>query len=110
MTALPLYHSYTTTTCMNLGTLVASTLLLIPDPRNMEDVLKNITKHKPTHYPGVPAMDVALNTHPDLSKYDVSSIEACISGAAPLPVEVQQRFQELTGARLVEGYGLSETT
>ena len=110
MTALPLYHSYAMTTCMNLGTLIAAALLLIPDPRDMEDVLKSITKHRPTFYPGVPAMYVAINNYPDLSKYDVTSIKACISGAAGLPVEVQQRFQELTGARLVEGYGLSETS
>jgi len=110
MTALPLYHSYAMTTCMNQSTLVGTTLLLIPDPRDLEDVLKNITKHKPTQYPGVPAMYIAINNYPDLSKYDVSSIKACISGAAGLPVEVQQRFQELTGARLVEGYGLSEAT
>jgi long-chain acyl-CoA synthetase len=110
ITALPLYHSYAMTTCMNAGTLIASALLLIPDPRDLEDVLKSITKHKPTLYPGVPAMYVAINNYPDLSKYDVSSIKACLSGAAGLPVEVQQRFQELTGARLVEGYGLSEAS
>jgi long-chain acyl-CoA synthetase len=110
MTALPLYHSYAMTTCMNLGALTASTLLLIPDPRDLEDVLKSITKHKPTLYPGVPAMYVAISNHPELSKYDVSSIKACLSGAAGLPPEVQQRFQELTGARLVEGYGLSEAS
>jgi long-chain acyl-CoA synthetase len=110
ITALPLYHSYAMTTCMNMGTLTASALLLIPDPRDLEDVLKSITKHRPTLYPGVPAMYVAINNYPDLSKYDVSSIKACISGAAGLPVEVQQRFQELTGARLVEGYGLSEAS
>jgi long-chain acyl-CoA synthetase len=110
MTALPLYHSYAMTTCMNLGTLVGVALLLIPDPRDLEDVLKSITKHKPAMYPGVPAMYVAINNYPDLSKYDVSSIRACISGAAGLPVEVQQRFQQLTGARLVEGYGLSEAS
>jgi len=110
MTALPLYHSYAMTTCMNLGALTASTLLLIPDPRDLEDVLKSITKQRPTLYPGVPAMYVAINNHPELSKYDVSSIKACLSGAAGLPPEVQQRFQELTGARLVEGYGLSEAS
>jgi len=110
ITALPLYHSYAMTTCMNLGTLTASALLLIPDPRDLEDVLKSITKQKPTLYPGVPAMYVAINNYPELSKYDVSSIKACISGAAGLPGEVQQRFQELTGARLVEGYGLSEAS
>jgi len=110
MTALPLYHSYAMTTCMNLSTITAGAMLLIPDPRNLEDVLKSITKHKPTQYAGVPAMYVAINNYPDLSKYDVSSIKACISGAAGLPVEVQQRFQQLTGARLVEGYGLSEAS
>jgi long-chain acyl-CoA synthetase len=110
MTALPLYHSYAMTTCMNLSTIIAAAMLLIPNPRDMKDVLKSITKQKPTLYPGVPAMYVAINNHPELSKYDVSSIKACISGAAGLPVEVQQRFQELTGARLVEGYGLSEAS
>ena len=110
LTALPLYHSFAMTTCMNLDTVAGATMLLIPNPRDLEDVLKNITKHKPTFYPGVPAMYVAINNYPDLSKYDVSSIKACVSGAAGLPVEVQKRFQELTGARLVEGYGLSEAT
>jgi long-chain acyl-CoA synthetase len=109
VTALPLYHSYAMTTCMNFGTLVAGALLLIPDPRDLDDVLKSITKHQPTFYAGVPAMYVAIN-NADLSKYDVTSIKACISGAAGLPVEVQQRFQKLTGARLVEGYGLSEAS
>jgi long-chain acyl-CoA synthetase len=110
LTALPLYHSFAMTTCMNMDTLIGAAMLLIPDPRDLDDVLKNITKHKPTFYPGVPAMYVAINNHPDLSKYDVSSIKACVSGAAGLPVEVQKRFQELTGAKLVEGYGLSEAT
>ncbi len=110
VTALPLYHSYAMTTCMNFGTIIAGAMLLIPDPRDLEDVLKSITKHRPTFYAGVPAMYVAINNYPDLSKYDVSSIRACISGAAGLPVEVQQKFQEITGARLVEGYGLSEAS
>ena len=110
LTALPLYHSFAMTTCMNLDTVAGATMLLIPNPRDLEDVLKNITKHKPTYYPGVPAMYVAINNYPDLSKYDVGSIKACVSGAAGLPVEVQKRFQELTGARLAEGYGLSEAS
>ena len=110
MTALPLYHSFAMTTCMNLDTLAGATMLLIPNPRDLEDVLKNITKHKPTFYPGVPAMYVAINNHPDLIKYDVTSIKACVSGAAGLPVEVQKRFEGLTGAKLVEGYGLSEAS
>jgi len=110
LTALPLYHSFAMTTCMNMDTLVGAAMLLVPNPRDLEDVLKNITKHKPTYYPGVPAMYVAINNYPDLSKYDISSIKACVSGAAGLPPEVQKRFQKLTGARLAEGYGLSEAS
>jgi long-chain acyl-CoA synthetase len=110
LTSLPLFHSYGMTTCMNLGILTASSMILIPNPRVMPHILKSINKHHPTLYPGVPAMYVAINNYPEIDEFDLSSIQACISGAAPLPVEVQQKFQELTGARLVEGYGLSEAT
>jgi long-chain acyl-CoA synthetase len=110
LTALPLYHSYGMTCCMNTGALMPGTAILVPDPRDLDDILKTIQKHRPTLYPGVPAMYVAINNHPEASRYDLTSLEACNSGAAPLPVEVQQRFHELTGARLVEGYGLSEAS
>jgi long-chain acyl-CoA synthetase len=110
LATLPLFHSYGMTCCMNAGALAVGTAVLVPDPRDMDDILKTIHKHRPTLYPGVPAMYVAINNHPNVQKYDLSSIEACNSGAAPLPVEVQRRFQELTGARLVEGYGLSEAS
>jgi long-chain acyl-CoA synthetase len=95
---------------MNPGALKACTGILIPDPRDMDDILMSIHKYRPTLYPGVPAMYVAINNHPNVSKYNLKSIKLCISGAAPLPKEVQERFQELTGARLVEGYGLSEAS
>jgi long-chain acyl-CoA synthetase len=110
MTALPLYHSYAMTTCMNQSVYLAGAMLLIPDPRDLPGLMKNINKHHPTLFPGVPTMYVAFNNFPDIDKYDVHSIRACISGAAGLPVEVQKRFQELTGAHLVEGYGLSEAS
>nr|MBC7244846.1 long-chain fatty acid--CoA ligase [Chloroflexota bacterium] len=110
LTALPLYHSYGMTTCMNLGIYAAAALLLIPNPRDIPTLMQNINKHHPTLFPGVPTMYVAFNNFPDLQKYNVKSIRACISGAAGLPVEVQTKFQELTGARLVEGYGLSEAS
>ncbi|MFW6135369.1 MAG: long-chain-fatty-acid--CoA ligase [Chloroflexota bacterium] len=110
LTSLPLFHSYGMTTCMNLAILAASSMILIPNPRVLIHILKSINAHHPTLYPGVPAMYVAINNYPEIEKFDLSSIRACISGAAPLPVEVQQKFQELTGARLVEGYGLSEAT
>jgi long-chain acyl-CoA synthetase len=110
LTALPLYHSYGLTTCMNQSVYLAGAMVLIPDPRDIAGLMKNVSKHRPTLFPGVPTMYVAFNNFPDIDKYDVSSIRACISGAAALPVEVQKRFQELTGARLVEGYGLSEAS
>jgi long-chain acyl-CoA synthetase len=110
LTTLPLYHSYGMTCCMNPGAIVPGTAVLVVDPRDLDDVLKTIDKHKPDFYPGVPALYVAINNHPDVEKYDLSSLKACNSGAAPLPIEVQERFQELTGARLVEGYGLSEAS
>ncbi|MBL7065401.1 MAG: long-chain fatty acid--CoA ligase [Anaerolineae bacterium] len=110
LTSLPLFHCYAMITCMNLGMLLAGSMILIPNPRVLPHILKSINKHRPTLYPGVPALYVSLINHPDINQYDVSSIKACISGAAPLPVEVQQKFQALTGGRLVEGYGLSEAT
>ena len=112
LTALPLYHSYAMTACMNHAVYAGGMMILVPNPRDLEDVLKTIDKEKPTIYPGVPAMYVAINNSPEVAagKYDVSSIQACISGAAGLPVEVQQKFQSLTGGRLVEGYGLSEAS
>jgi long-chain acyl-CoA synthetase len=108
--AIPLFHSYGMTCCMNPGAIMAGTAILIPDPRDMEDILKSIEKYKPSFYPGVPAMYVAINNHPDVKKYDLTSLKFCNSGAAPLPLEVQERFQAITGARLVEGYGLSEAS
>ncbi|MBN1148104.1 MAG: long-chain fatty acid--CoA ligase [Anaerolineales bacterium] len=110
LTTLPLFHSYGMTMCMNASVAAAGNMILILDPRNLKDIFENIHKHRPVYYPGVPAMYVAINNHPDVSKYDLNSIKSCCSGAAPLPVEVQKRFQELTGARLVEGYGLSEAS
>src|SRR5699024_1858649 len=61
-------------------------------------------------FPGAPTIYVGLSNHPDLNKYDLSSIEACISGSAPLPVEIQQKFEQVTGGKLVEGYGLTESS
>jgi len=110
LTALPLFHSFAMTCCMNAAVYLASTMVLIPNPRELHHVLASIVKHRPTLYPGVPTMYVAINNFPGIEHYDLRSIRACVSGAAGLPVEVQQRFMELTGARLIEGYGLSEAS
>jgi long-chain acyl-CoA synthetase len=108
--ALPLYHSYAMTVCMNNAILQKMPMILIPDPRNLEHLLKSIDRHQPTFFPGVPTMYTAVINYPELSKYNIRCIKACLSGAAPLPVEVQTKFQALTRARLIEGYGLSEAT
>jgi len=110
LTAVPLFHSYGMTVCMNSSTYIGSTMVLIPNPRILDHMLKSINKHKPTLFPGVPAMYVSVSSNPDVGKYDVSTIRACISGAAGLPPEVQESFERLTGGKLVEGYGLSEAT
>jgi long-chain acyl-CoA synthetase len=110
LTALPLFHSYGMTTCMNQGVLIGGAMLLISNPRVLIHTLKSINKHRPTMFTGVPAMYVAINNYPEISKFDVSSIKSCISGAAGLPVEVQEKFQAITGGKLVEGYGLSEAS
>lgn len=108
--AIPFFHSYGMVTVMNLGMSMAATIVAIPDPRDQKDVLGSINKYKPTIFPGVPAMYIAINSNPDVAagKYDLTSIRACISGSAPLLLETKRRFEELSGAKLVEGYGLTE--
>jgi long-chain acyl-CoA synthetase len=112
LTALPLTHSYSMTVCMNLSVFGGHTQIIIPNPRDLIHLLNAINIHRPTYFPGVPALYTVINNHPDVQagKYDLKSIKACISGAAGLPVEVQTQFQQITGGRLVEGFGLSETS
>lgn len=107
--ALPFFHVYGMTTVMNLSIMMAAKMVLLPkfDP---EEVFKTIEKQKPTLFPGAPTMYIGLLNHPDIHKYDLSSIKACISGSAPLPKEVQEQFEAITNGRLVEGYGLTETS
>ena len=112
LTALPLTHSYAMTVCMNHSIDRGYTQVIIPDPRDITGLLKVIDRYRPTLVPGVPALYAALANHPAVQKrkYDLTSIKQCMSGAAGLPPEVQRRFQEVTGGRLVEGYGLSEAS
>ncbi|OZU89782.1 long-chain fatty acid--CoA ligase [Virgibacillus indicus] len=106
---LPFFHVYGMTTVMNMSIMQGNKMILMPK-FDAEDVLKTIHKQKPTLFPGAPTIYIGLLNHPDLSKYDLSSIEACISGSAPLPAEVQESFEKVTGGKLVEGYGLTETS
>ncbi|MEE8385525.1 MAG: long-chain fatty acid--CoA ligase, partial [Dehalococcoidia bacterium] len=104
---MPLFHVYGMVCVMHFAVLGGATMVLLPRFET-EQVLKAINRYKPAFFPGVPTMYVALNNHPDVTKYDLRSIKLCNSGAAPLPVEVQQTFEKLTGGNLLEGYGLSE--
>lgn len=104
---MPLFHVYGMVTVMHFAVATGSAMLLLPRFQ-VGQVLKMIKRYRPAFFPGVPTMYVAVINHPEVRKYDLRSIRACISGAAPLPVEVQQKFEELTGGKLVEGYGLSE--
>ncbi len=111
ISAIPFFHSYGMVTSMILPISIAAKMVVIPDPRNLADVMKSIQEYKATFFPGVPTLYVAINNHPDIQagKYDLTSIRACVSGSAPLMAETKKRFEEITGGKLVEGYGLTES-
>jgi long-chain acyl-CoA synthetase len=106
---LPLFHSYAMTVVMNVGILLGSRMVLLPRFET-KMVLEAISRYRPQQLPGVPTLYNALVSHPQVGHYNLRSIQACISGAAALPAEVQARFEQVTGGRLVEGYGLTEAS
>jgi long-chain acyl-CoA synthetase len=106
---LPFSHSYGMTACMNVSISLAAATVLLPTFATHE-VLDTIKRHKPTLFPGVPTMYTVISDYPGVRRFGLSSIRACISGAAPLPVEVKEAFERLTRGRLVEGYGLTEAS
>jgi long-chain acyl-CoA synthetase len=108
LAALPFFHSYGLL-AMNLTVLIAAKLIPTPNPRDIHLILELIDEEKPTLFPGVPRLYVAVNEHPDVGKFNLKSIMACVSGAAPLPIAVANEFERVTGGgQLVEGYGLTE--
>ena len=106
---IPFFHVYGLTTVLVLSVLQNYEMVLLPK-FDAKTTLKTIHKQQPTLFPGAPTIYIALLNHPDLAKYNLSSIDSCMSGSAPLPVEVQEQFEKLTGGKLVEGYGLTETS
>lgn len=109
LSVLPFSHVYGMTAAMNVPIALAATMVIMPT-FSTEQVLRAIRAYRPTIFPGVPTMFMAINNFPNVRQYGISSIKACISGSAPLPVEVQEAFEKLTRGRLVEGYGLTEAT
>jgi long-chain acyl-CoA synthetase len=106
---LPFFHVFAMTGVLNLSVLSATEIIALPR-FDLKDALKIIDKKKPHFFPAVPAIYNAINNFKDLDKYDLSSLEYCISGGAPLPVEVKKTFEKITGCVLVEGYGLTESS
>src|SRR3990172_8910351 len=108
LAAMPFFHSYGLL-AMNLTILIAAKLIPVPNPRDIHMILELTQAEKPSLFPGVPRLYIAVNEHPDALKFDLKSIKACVSGAAPLPVAVAKEFEKVTGGgQLVEGYGLTE--
>jgi long-chain acyl-CoA synthetase len=109
LAALPFFHVFAMTAVMNFAVSQGAELVIMPRFA-LDDAMKLIDKNKPTVMPGVPTMFTAILNHPRLQSFDLSSLKYCVSGGAPLPVELKQRFERLTGCKVVEGYGLTEAS
>ena len=109
LSVVPIFHSYGLTTAMNVPVSLGAAMIL-KSQFQVLDVLRTIKRYQPTVFPGVPGMYMAINNFRGARDYGIKSINWCISGSAPLPVEVQEAFEKLTKGRLVEGYGLTEAS
>ncbi|WP_423246256.1 long-chain-fatty-acid--CoA ligase [Metabacillus hrfriensis] len=107
LTVIPLFHVFGMTSCMNLTVLRGNSMIMLPR-FDLEEVMQTIKREQPTIFPGVPTMYVAITNHPRAEEYGISSIRICNSGSAPMPVELLNEFERKTGAKILEGYGLSE--
>jgi long-chain acyl-CoA synthetase len=109
LAVLPFFHVYGMTVTMNEAIYLAATIILLPRFQ-VDDCLEAINKYQPTRFPGVPTMYIGIINHPRVKEYNISSIKVCSSGSAPLPVEALRKFEELTGGKISEGYGLTEAS
>ena len=110
MGAIPFFHVFGMTVGMLENLYVGGKLVLMPDPRDIELLMTIIQQEGVTLFPGVPTLYVAIINHKNVTNYNLHSVKVCISGGAPLPIEVQRKFEEITGGKLREGYGLTETS
>jgi long-chain acyl-CoA synthetase len=110
ISVMPFFHSYGLTVGMNTPIANALTAVLIPNPRDLRHILKSVEKHKATVLPAIPTIFAGFNNLPGIDKYDLTSVRVAPCAAAPLPPEVQKRFESITGCRMVEAYGLTETS
>ncbi len=106
---LPAFHAFGFSCVIVLSALIAAAVILIPRP-DIKEILKSIQEYRATVLVGVPTLYISLLASPLLKEYDISSLEHCFSGAASLPIEVLQQFQQATGTYIVEGYGMTETS
>jgi long-chain acyl-CoA synthetase len=106
---LPFFHVFALTVVMNLGVAKGAEIIIMPR-FSLDDALDLIAKTRPTVLPGVPTLFNALLNHPRIRSADLSSLKFCLCGGAPLPLEVKQQFEAITGCSVVEGYGLSEAS
>ena len=110
LSALPLFHVFGMTVCMNFPIGAAAAMVLLPNPRDIPALVKAVTRDRVTLFMGVPAMFNAINEYPGIEHKDIRSVKSCFSGSAPLPIAVTERFEALTGSHIVEGFGLTETS
>ncbi|MFT7462561.1 MAG: long-chain acyl-CoA synthetase [Pseudohongiellaceae bacterium] len=110
LAALPYFHIFGMTVCMNVPVMMGAAIVIMPNPRDIPQMIKNVTKHRITLMPGVPAIFGAILNTPGIEKLDLTSVKAVFSGSAPLPEDVTRRFEALTGAVIFEGFGLTETS
>ncbi|PJF44255.1 MAG: long-chain fatty acid--CoA ligase [Phototrophicales bacterium] len=108
LAAIPLFHVFGMVAVMSFAVCMGAKMVMVPNARDIVDVMENIDHFKPTIFMGVPALYNAINNHPDVAKYDLTSIRACISGSAPLPPSTKQKFEQLSGGLIAEGFGMSE--
>ncbi len=110
LVAIPLFHVYGMVIGMSVSVALGASMVLLPNGRDITAILQQIEQYHATLFPGVPALYHAVNQHPDVlaGRYNLHSVKACISGSAPLPVTVKADFEQLTGGKVMEGYGLSE--